>query len=301
MANHNVLFDNLKIGPFGKLSLVDPRGVPPGTGGGGPVEPPNPIVGNRMYGLTGIPASGFGPFTGTVQQITPSNATSLISTARAHGLKILGHLAWGEHEYWGNPFSLSAYIAQKQKLVSIPAVYSAILQAIEDDILYDYVFDEPTRTDRYGRVVTRTELQAMVDDSNEKFPGIRTYIRVAPSNWSGGHMTGLTGLWAQYKANRGDVTDFRDTEVETAQDLNHQLLLGMNVQHFNSGNTAAENGPANWITPAQFEECGGVLADADSATVDGMMCWDDQTTWIEQSGMMAVVTAVGEQFASNDP
>jgi hypothetical protein len=171
--------------------------------------------------------------------LDPSNILSILSAARAKGARVVIKLCKGKDSYVKNAdgtFSLSKWktLVDRYTRVNL-GPYIA-----DGTIVGHYLIDEPQRASRWGgKVISPSTLEAMAKYSKQRWPGMTTFVRAVPT-WLAGSSVTYTYLdagWAQYAANKGDVTKWISAEVAAAKRKKLGLAVGLNVLDGGNGSS----------------------------------------------------------------
>ena len=171
--------------------------------------------------------------------LDPSNILSILSAARAKGARVVIKLCKGKDSYVKNAdgtFSLSKWESLVNRYTSVNlGPYIA-----DGTIVGHYLIDEPQRASRWGgKVIPPSTLEAMAKYSKQRWPGMTTFVRAGPT-WLAGSSVTFTYLdagWAQYSANKGDVTKWISAEVAAAKRIGLGLAVGLNVLDGGNGSS----------------------------------------------------------------
>jgi hypothetical protein len=180
-------------------------------------------------------------YTGTLVggQIDPTTVLTWLSAARAKGARMVIKLCKGNDSYVKNAdgtFSFTKWKALVDRYRSVNlGPYIA-----DGTILGHYLIDEPHRTARWGgKIISHATLEAMAKYSKQIWPGMTTFVRVAPS-WLAGVSTTYTYLdagWLQYESWMGSVSTKITAEVAAAKRKGLGLAVGLNVLDGGNGSS----------------------------------------------------------------
>jgi hypothetical protein len=194
------------------------------------------------FGPINIPTSIFSSvYTGTLVGgvIDPTNVLTYLAAARAKGGRVVLKLCRGRDDFVKNAdgtFSFTKWKAliDRYKSVNLAPYIS------DGTILGHYMIDEPHRTARWGgKIIPQSTLEAMAKYSKQIWPGMTTFVRVAPS-WLAGVSTTYTYLdagWLQYESWMGNIGTKISTEVAAAKKKGLGLVVGMNVLDGGNGSS----------------------------------------------------------------
>jgi hypothetical protein len=103
-----------------------------------------------------------------------------------------------------------------------------------------FLIDEPQNASRWGgKTIPHATVEAMAKYSKDRWPGLTTFARVAPT-WLAGATITYTSLdagWAQYAAYQGDAAGWIAKEVAAAKRKGLGLAVGMNVLDGGNGSS----------------------------------------------------------------
>jgi hypothetical protein len=194
------------------------------------------------FGPINIPTSVYSTiYTGTLVGgvIDPSNVLTYLAAARAKGGRVVLKLCRGRDDFVKNAdgtFSFTKWKAliDRYKTVNLAPYIS------DGTILGHYMIDEPHRTARWGgKIIPQSTLEAMAKYSKQIWPGMTTFVRVAPS-WLAGVSTTYTYLdagWLQYESWMGSISTKLTNEVAAAKKKGLGLVVGMNVLDGGNGSS----------------------------------------------------------------
>jgi hypothetical protein len=172
-------------------------------------------------------------------QIDPSNVLTWLSAARAKGARVVIKLCRGSDSFVKNADGTFSFTKWKALIDRYRSVNLAPYIA-DGTILGHYLIDEPHRTARWGgKIISQTTLEAMAKYSKQIWPGMTTFVRVAPS-WLAGVSTTYTYLdagWLQYESWMGNIGTKISTEVAAAKRKGLGLAVGLNVLDGGNGSS----------------------------------------------------------------
>ncbi len=171
--------------------------------------------------------------------VTGTNVGSLLSAVRAKGGRIVLKLCNGKDSYVKNgdgTFSFTKWKGLVDRFRS-----SGLDPYIADGtLLGHYLIDEPHRASRWGgQIISPATLEAMAMYSKQLWPGMTTFVRVAPT-WLASYSTAYTHLdagWAQYASGKGGAEAWIAAEVAAAERKGLGLVVGLNVLDGGNGSS----------------------------------------------------------------
>jgi hypothetical protein len=163
--------------------------------------------------------------------IGPSNVLSVLADARARGGRVIIKLCMGSDSYVKNSdgtFSFTKWKALVDRFRNINiGPYIA-----DGTILAHFLIDEPHRTAKWGgKVIPHATLEAMAKYSKQIWPGMNTMVHTQ-MGWLANTSVSFVNLdagWAQYTANKGEVTRWITTEIDHAKRKGLGVMIGLNV------------------------------------------------------------------------
>jgi hypothetical protein len=218
--------------PIDSAVLIDTTGISTLTG----------TAPGIVFGTIQIPTSLINSVqTGTLVggEIDPVNVLTYLSATRAKGGRIVIKLCRGRDDFVKNPDGTFSFTKWKALIDRYRTVNLA--PYINDGtILGHYLIDEPHRTARWGgKIIPQATLEAMAKYSKQIWPGMTTFVRVAPS-WLAGVSTTYTYLdagWLQYESWMGSVSTKLASEVAAAKRKGLGLAVGLNVLDGGNGSS----------------------------------------------------------------
>ena len=256
------------------------------------------------FGLFNVDPTGLAPpFDVAVVAGDPVRLLGVLAAARRNGSRVIVNFAGGKYQNnYGldGTFSIDAWEARVSRFTRLdlsPYIADGTLMA-------NYLIDEPHHKASWGRVVPYETLEQMAQYSKSIWPTLPTIIRTrvswlgqAPFKW-----TYLDAGWAQYSANRGDVTAFRDTEVAAAAKTGLSLLFSLNVSDGGEVVPGCYAGTRKFwcaMTAAELARFGSVLASAPTAC--GLTLWQYDREYLARSDVQASVQELARIVGAHAP
>ena len=286
-----------------------PDSVPVGTPTTTPADSAVPAT---PVGPTPIPAPStqrgipFGFFMGDFYELGPTWTATLrgasvgavvkyLQIARERGARVFIQFASGRDWYLdseGN-FSLAKWKDRVGRYKSVD-----LSSYIADGTLYaHYLIDEPEDPSRWnGKPVTYSELEEAARYSKEVFPGLTTIVRVVPTWLQGApfRWVHLDAAWAQYRASKGDVTLYRDTQVAAAKAQGLGLMFSLNVLGGGDGSSSREftSGLHN-MSALELATYGKALIEAPYGC--GLLMWREDPAYLNAPGIRSAMEILSAQ------
>lgn len=225
---------------------------------------------------------------------------TLLPMVRDAGLTVTLRMT-GDHDRYtrDGDFDLAAWKAQ------VDAWQGSGVQAFVDDgtlaghMLLDDIFTFD------GADPTAAELDEMARHSQERLPGLMTFVRCRASQLPvpvAGPYGQLDAAVNQYKASSGDVAAFVATEVAASQRLGLGIIMGLNIADGGDGSS----GQPGWrpgrhaMSADEIRAYGSVLAQTPglglflSWEYDGQEAWSDGTIGAHYFDRAELVAALRE-------
>jgi hypothetical protein len=168
--------------------------------------------------------------------IDQSNVLSLLSDARSRKARIILKMSKGADSYIQNSdgtFSLTKWksLVDRFKSVNLGPYIS------DGTLLGHFLIDEPHRASKWGgKVIPQSTVEAMAKYSKQIWPGLNTFVHTQMSWLASSSVTYvyLDAGYAQYAANKGDVSSWISGEISKARSKGLGLFAGVNA--LNGGN-----------------------------------------------------------------
>ena len=205
----------------------------------------------------GIPVGFFAmPYTvigtrsnGTLRNIYPGNLLSELREIRNRGGKVVLNLAGAPPRYTdrnGN-FSLSMWKASVDRFKGVN--FSSYIN--DGTVVGNFLIDEPNDPNNWKnhRPVSVSTLEEMGAYSKNRWPGLRTIVRVRPDYLGSTHRN-IDVAWSQYHSRFGSPSNFIAHDVAIAKNKRVALITGFNILKGNGG---------RMMTPTQVKSWGGAL------------------------------------------
>jgi hypothetical protein len=269
------------------------------------------------FGDFHLPTSLFSSslYTGSLQRLYTSTASSMLNTARNNSERIFLGIAGPKKGYKNadGTFNLSMWkskVAQFKGINLAPYVTSGT-------ILGHYMVDEPYCKGCWGgKPITYSQIEEMSKYSKSIWPSLPTGVRAPPSTLGTTPYSSLDFAWAQWEgplhfpSSGQTAQQFRDKQVAAAQKLRLGLVFGLNyldagngTSHINGTYPGATDPNLNdniycnsslcyryAMSAAEVKNVGSVLAGASYGC--GLISWKYNSTFISRSGMKDALTYV---------
>lgn len=174
--------------------------------------------------------------------ITPDNVLSLLSDARARGARIVLKMSMGADSYIQNSdgtFSLTKWksLVDRFRSVNLGPYIS------DGTLLGHFIIDEPHRASKWGgKVIPQSTVESMAKYSKQIWPSLNTFVHTQMS-WLANSSVSYVYLdagWAQYAANKGEVTSWVTGEISKAKSKGLGLMVGMNALNGGNGSSGIQ-------------------------------------------------------------
>jgi hypothetical protein len=235
-------------------------------------------------------------WTATLRGASVGAVVKYLEIARERGARVFIQFAGGRDKYLdseGN-FSLAKWRDRVAPYKSVD-----LSSYIADGTLAaHYLIDEPEDPTRWnGKPVAFTELEEAARYSKEVFPGLPTIVRVVPTWLQGApfRWAYLDAGWAQYRASKGDVTLYRDTQVAAARDQGLGLMFSLNVLDGgdgSSGRRGTSSGSHN-MSALELAAYGKPLIEAPYAC--GLLMWREDAGYLSAPGIRSAMEVLSAQ------
>ena len=205
----------------------------------------------------GIPVGFFAmPYTvigtrsnGTLRNIYPGNLLSELREIRNRGGKVVLNLAGAPPRYTdrnGN-FSLSMWKTSMDRFKGVN--FSSYIN--DGTVVGNFLIDEPNDPNNWKnhRPVSVSTLEEMGAYSKNRWPGLRTIVRVRPDYLGSTHRN-IDVAWSQYHSRFGSPSNFIAHDVAIAKNKRVALITGFNILKGNGG---------RMMTPTQVKTWGAAL------------------------------------------
>ena len=283
--------------PTGSPETAAPDSLPTAAP---PVAPPAPAPSTR----SGIP---FGFFMGDYYQLGPTWTATLrgasvgavvkyLEIARERGARVFIQFAGGRDKYLDSEGNFS--LAKWRERVAPYRSVDLSSYIADGTLAAHYLIDEPEDPTRWnGKPVAYSELEEAARYSKEVFPGLPTIVRVVPTWLQGApfRWVYLDAAWAQYRASKGDVTVYRDTQVAAARDQGLGLMFSLNVLDGGDGSSGREgtsSGRHN-MSALELATYGKALIEAQYAC--GLMMWREDADYLGVPGIRSAMEVLSAQ------
>lgn len=230
------------------------------------------------------------PFSGALRGAHPNDVIATLEAARSAGFRVIVRLDRGRKRF-RNPdgsFNLALWkkeIDRYRGLDFAPYVKDGTL-------LGHFLFDEPDDpTNWNGRPVPYAVIESTAAYSKRLWPTLPTGVGAsAVFLQAGGRWADLDFTETQYRPKKGDVRQWRATQVAAARAAHLGLVLSINVLD--------GNGRGRPLSGAQLRRFGLVLADEPSAC--GLFMWKydkHDPRYFQRQDVRAAVADIGRVAA----
>jgi len=233
-------------------SLNPESSTPPESGIPAPDAPSLAVsfAGGIPVGFFAMPYTVIGTRSnGTLRNIYPGNLLSELREIRNRGGKVVLNLAGAPPRYTdrnGN-FSLSMWKASVDRFKGVN--FSSYIN--DGTVVGNFLIDEPNDPNNWKnhRPVSVSTLEEMGAYSKNRWPGLRTIVRVRPDYLGSTHRN-IDVAWSQYHSRFGSPSNFVAHDVAIAKNKRVALIVGFNILKGNGG---------RMMTPTQVKSWGGAL------------------------------------------
>ena len=233
-------------------SLNPESSTPPESGIPAPDAPSLAVsfAGGIPVGFFAMPYTVIGTRSnGTLRNIYPGNLLSELREIRNRGGKVVLNLAGAPPRYTdrnGN-FSLSMWKNSVDRFKGVN--FSSYIN--DGTVVGNFLIDEPNDPNNWKnhRPVSVSTLEEMGAYSKNRWPGLRTIVRVRPDYLGSTHRN-IDVAWSQYHSRFGSPSNFIAHDVAIAKNKRVALITGFNILKGNGG---------RMMTPTQVKSWGGAL------------------------------------------
>lgn len=250
-----------------------------------------------FWGLNGfIDAPGLlsvqDDFNSTVFQVASTGPNYTVNTllplVRDAGMSVTLRMTSQPTTYFESDFDLDQWKTDLDRWDSID-----LTDFIEDGTLVGHMLLDDIHNYSYvsGSIdPTAAELDEMARYSEEKFPGLLTYVRENATDMPvplDGTYADLDAIVNQYNAYvDGDITTYATVEVAKANELNVGSIQGLNIVDGGNGDSGVEGSRSGRyaMTAAEIAEYGETLLSVDNVLMFLMWEYDgEQTEWLDET------------------
>jgi hypothetical protein len=162
--------------------------------------------------------------------IDPPYLMNELKLARAKGGRLLLRMTGGPATRIKNADGTFSFTKWKA-LVNAYTKLNFSSYISDGTLIGHFLIDEPQNALRWGgKTIPHATVEAMAKYSKDRWKGLTTFARVAPT-WLAGSTITYTSLdagWAQYASYQGDVTKWITAEVAAAKRKGLGLAVGVN-------------------------------------------------------------------------
>ncbi len=179
------------------------------------------------------------PYNGSKYGVNPEWIINELNSARAKGARMILELASGADSRIQNGDGTFSYTKWKA-LVDGFRKFNLQTYITDGTLMGHFLIDEPQNARKWGgKPIPQTTVEAMAKYSKSIWWNLPTFARVAPT-WlaqASFNYVHLDAGWAQYVAQRGNVTTWITPEIAAAKKKGLGLAVGMNVLDGGNGSS----------------------------------------------------------------
>jgi hypothetical protein len=254
--------------------------------------------GGIPMGVTQMPTSLYGHYTGALSNPGPSALLHFLEAARRSGTRVMLVFAGNERYFkdGAGHFSLDKWKARVARYKNIN--FSSYIS--DGTIIGHRMIDEPHDPRNWrGTTVSRQTLDAMAKYSKSLWPKMATIVRSWPAYLKGYRYSYLDGAWAQYATRFGSVSAFLNKNVAEAKSARLSLTVGLNqLAGTKTGGLRGYYSGFGSLTASQLKSYGAALLN------DSYPCaflnWRYQDRYMARSDIKAALAYLGGK-ARNKP
>ena len=224
--------------------------------------------------------------------IDQSNVLSLLSDARSRGARIILKMSKGADSYIQNSdgtFSLTKWksLVDRFKSVNLGPYIS------DGTLLGHFLIDEPHRASKWGgKVIPQSTVEAMAKYSKQIWPGLNTFVHTQMSWLASSSVTYvyLDAGYAQYAANKGDVSSWISGEISNARSKGLGLFAGVNALNGGNGSSGIKGTSSGSysMSAKELKNYGSVILNQSYDC--GFVVWAYNSTYYGRSDIKSVLS-----------
>jgi hypothetical protein len=192
------------------------------------------------FGMYNMPAQSVTTvYNGTMQGIDPPYIMAELERVSAKGGRMILRMTGGPSTRIKNAdgtFSITKWKA----LVNAYTKLNLTQYINNGTLIGHFLLDEPQNASRWGgKTISQSTVEALAKYSKDRWPGLTTFVRVAPTWLAKSTMTytSLDAGWAQYAAYLGNVSTWITAEVAAAKRKGLGLATAMNMLDGGNGSS----------------------------------------------------------------
>ncbi|MFL5546727.1 MAG: hypothetical protein ACJ8AQ_04130 [Gemmatimonadales bacterium] len=252
--------------------------------------------GGIPMGVTQLPKSWYGRYTGALSNPAPDHLLSYLEAARRSGTRVMLVFAGNERYFKDRAGHFSfdlwkARISRYRRLNLTPYL-------TDGTIIGHRMIDEPHDPHNWnGTTVSRQTLDAMAKYSKSLWPGMSTIVRSWPAYLKGYNYRYLDGAWAQYALRFGSISNFLNTNVNYAKATGLSLTVGLNqLAGTKTGGLRGYYSGFGSLTATQLKTYGSALLN--SSYPCAFLNWRYDSDYMARSDIRAALSALASKARS---
>lgn len=238
-------------------------------------------AGGIPMGLFHLPTGTYGSrYNGGLQTPSPTYLVRDLGAIKARGGKVALNLA-GSQRYYKDAAGHFSFTKWKARIDRFRNVNFA--SYVKDGtVIGHYLIDEPYDAHNFsGEKVSAATLDAMAKYSKQLWPTMVTIVRAEPYLIPGSYSY-LDAAWAQYLLRKGNVNDYIQKNISTAQKMGLALVVGLNIPGGGTNNRT--------MTASQVQSFGSALLS--STYPCAFVSWKYGEDALNTSGMKSAMDAL---------
>jgi hypothetical protein len=283
------------------------------AGSGDSLPPPDTTpVTTLAAGGTGIVFAMMGmkgpyisyPYNGSKYGVKPEWIINELNAARSKGARMVLELASGADSRIQNLDGTFSYTKWKA-LVDGFRKFNLSSYITDGTLMGHFLIDEPQNARKWGgKIIPQATVEAMAKYSKSIWWNLPTFARVAPT-WLAQSTISYVYLdagWAQYVAQKGDVTKWIIPEIAAAQKKGLGLAVGMNVLDGGNGSSGIRGTMSGKykMSATEIKSYGTALLNQPYAC--GFFSWsyvEDGPTYFARTDIKSAMTTLSKLAAAH--
>jgi len=252
--------------------------------------------GGMPMGVTQMPKTLFGRYSGALTAPGPSLLLNYLEAARRSGTRVMLALV-GNERYYKDSQGHFSFTKWKERVNRFRGLNISSYIA-DGTIIGHRLLDEAHDPSNWrGTTVSRQTLDAMAKYSKSLWPSMATIVRSPPAYLKGYRYSYLDGAWAQYAVRFGSVTNYLSTNVSQAQQAGLSLTVGLNqLAGTTSGGLRGYYPGFGSLTATQLKTLGSALLNSSYPCV--FLNWRYDDRYMARSDIKAALSALASKARS---